>query len=119
LCSRSEVPRESQRHLGSHSATTPNNFIHSRRSDAKLLRQSVGTQLQGLHEIVAQNIARMHRTQFLGSHNFQSFDVSLVVIDDLNVERVPVLPLKTDTPLPIDPNAVLTFTVSLEGLELI
>ena len=30
-----------------------------------------------------------------------------VVINDLHVERVPVLPLKADTPLLIDPNAVL------------
>ena len=42
-----------------------------------------------------------------------------MVINDFHIERIPVLPLKTDTPLLIDPNAVLAFTVPLEGLELI
>jgi len=42
-----------------------------------------------------------------------------VVLNDLNVERVSVLPLKTDTPLLVDPNAVLPFTVALESLQLI
>jgi len=40
-----------------------------------------------------------------------------MIIHNLNVIGVPVSPNKTDTPLLVDPNAVLPFPVSVERLQ--
>ena len=42
-----------------------------------------------------------------------------MIIDDLYVKRMPITPPETDPPLPIDPNAVLAFSIPLQSLELI
>jgi hypothetical protein len=42
-----------------------------------------------------------------------------VVVDDFRVERFAVLPHKAHAPLLIDADAVLTFAIALERLELI
>jgi hypothetical protein len=42
-----------------------------------------------------------------------------VVIDNLNVARIRIYPSETDPPLIIDPNAVLTPSVTGEGFEAI
>ena len=42
-----------------------------------------------------------------------------MVVNDLDVMRVIFLPKETDTPLVIDPNAVLTRAVALERLKMI
>jgi hypothetical protein len=42
-----------------------------------------------------------------------------VVVDDLNVVRVARAPDETDSPLPVDANAVLTNPITLEFLQAI
>jgi hypothetical protein len=44
-------------------------------------------------------------------------DVLLVVVDDLDVIRVPVLPPKADPPLIVDANTVLARSVAFELFE--
>jgi hypothetical protein len=44
-------------------------------------------------------------------------DALLVVVDDLDVIRVPVLPAKADAPLIVDANAVLARAVAFELFE--
>jgi len=44
---------------------------------------------------------------------------SSVVVDNLNVESVPVLPLETDTPLLVDPYAVLPLPIAHQPFKLI
>jgi hypothetical protein len=39
-----------------------------------------------------------------------------MVVNDLYIECIVVLPSKTDTPLPADPDAELTFAVALQRL---
>jgi len=43
----------------------------------------------------------------------------LVVIDKLDFIRIAILPAKTDSPLPIDANAVLSTAIAFELLEAI
>jgi hypothetical protein len=45
--------------------------------------------------------------------------LSLVIVDDLNVDRASrtFRPLETDTPLVVDPNAVLALPISTQSLE--
>ena len=42
-----------------------------------------------------------------------------MIIGDLDVERVAAVPLETDSPLIIDPNAILPCTVAAEFFEAI
>lgn len=42
-----------------------------------------------------------------------------MVVDDLDGERVAVVPAEADPPLGIDPDAVLTETISAQGFEAI
>jgi hypothetical protein len=43
----------------------------------------------------------------------------LVIIDDLDIERVTVTPTETDPPLLVDPQAVLALAIALQRLELV
>jgi hypothetical protein len=40
-----------------------------------------------------------------------------VIIHNLNIERVAILPNKTDSPLIVNPNAVLPFPVPMQGFQ--
>jgi hypothetical protein len=42
-----------------------------------------------------------------------------MVVDDFDIERLPVLPAKTDTPLIVDSYAVLTCPITTEFLKTI
>jgi hypothetical protein len=42
-----------------------------------------------------------------------------VIVDNLDVESVPVLPLETDTPLLVDPYAVLSLPIAHQPFKLI
>jgi hypothetical protein len=62
-----------------------------------------------------EDLPRMDRneTPLLHRHD----ETPLVIIDDLDVERVSCVPDEADAPLVIDPDAVLSATVPLEDLE--
>ena len=55
-----EVPRQPQGHLSRYGTSSADDFVNGRRRHAELLREPVSTQLQRLHEIVEQDIARMY-----------------------------------------------------------
>ena len=42
-----------------------------------------------------------------------------MIIDNFNIVYIPVTPGETDTPLPVDANAVLTLSVSVQGFKMI
>ena len=44
---------------------------------------------------------------------------SLMVIDNFNIVRVTAVPAKTDTPLVVDTNAVLTLAIAFQSFETI
>ena len=49
----------------------------------------------------------------MGAPVLNSYQIpALVIVHDLNVEHVPVTPHKTQSPLVVDPNAVLTLPVT-------
>jgi hypothetical protein len=68
----------------------------------KIQSQLVHAEAERLHELLAQNLARMHRLQSLGHR------VLLMVVRDFDVVGVALAPSKTDPPLVVDPNAVLS-----------
>lgn len=56
-----EVPRQSQGHLRRNRSATAHDLIDRRGRHPQLFSQPVRAQLERLHEIVKQNVARMHR----------------------------------------------------------
>jgi hypothetical protein len=42
-----------------------------------------------------------------------------MIVNDLHVVRAVFAPFEADSPLPVDPNAVLSFAVSAQGLQAI
>ena len=54
----------------------------------------------------------MYRVKFVFFHNLLP-----VVIDDFDIVRITFSPFKTDAPLVIDPDAMLSFAVALQGLQ--
>jgi hypothetical protein len=60
----------------------------------------------------------MHGTKSFGCHRLITHFPS-VVVDDLDVERLALTPAKTQALLLVDADAVLTFAIALECLELI
>lgn len=40
-----------------------------------------------------------------------------MIINDMNIITISFTPLETDSPLDIDPDAVLAFSISFEGLK--
>src|SRR5215831_19570522 len=68
LCRRTEISRQAQRHLGSDRSPPPHDLIDCRSRHTKLLCHPVGAQIQRLHEVTQQNIARMYWPMPLGCH---------------------------------------------------
>lgn len=66
-----------------------------------------------------QDIARVYGPKSLHRHSRSLLRAASVVVDDLDIERVIVLPSEADTPLLVDPDAVLThaLTRSILGWE--
>jgi hypothetical protein len=59
LCGSAEVPRQSQCHFRRNRSAPPHDLIDRRSRHPELFGQLVRTQLERLHEIVKQNVARM------------------------------------------------------------
>ena len=75
-------------------------------------RDTSSGQLQGDHEFLSQNFARVN-----GGGEMKVHGASLVVVRDLDVVGAIVVPVKTNTPLPIDTNRILTRTIANKTLK--
>jgi hypothetical protein len=42
-----------------------------------------------------------------------------MIVDDLHIQRIPILPSETDAPLVIDPDAILAFATALQCFQAI
>jgi len=111
LCRRAEISRQAQRHLGSDCSPPADDLIDCRSRHAKILRDPLGAQFQRLHEVMQQNIARMYWPKPLVCHRQFPWH-ALVIIHDFHVKGVAFLPLEADSPLLVDPDAVLTLTIT-------
>jgi len=76
-----------------------------------VLGQPVLTDLQGEQEFLQQDFPRMNWLYSFHHH------IHLMVIDDFNIGRIAVFPAKTNSPLIIDPNTVLTAPICGETFQ--
>ena len=108
------VPEEctqAQGSIGCHSSLPMNDFINPARRNAKFPPEQVLTYLQWSHELFLEDLTRMYRGRFL------SHSTLLVIVDYLNIKCVTPSPYEADTPLIVDPNAMLSLPVALENLK--
>ena len=81
--------------------------LYARAGHAQFLCQGPGAHLKGPKVQLAQNFTRMQR-----SKNISHFQQPSMVVHNLDFIRPTIGPNKADTPLPVDPNRMLTFAVA-------
>ena len=81
--------------------------LYTRAGNAQFLCQGPGAHLKGPKVQLVQNFTRMHRIK-----NISHFQWSSMVVHNLDFIRSTIGPNKADTPLPVDPNRMLTFAVA-------
>jgi hypothetical protein len=115
-CAGIEVPCEPKGGIRRDSAALVHDLRNARYRDMKIEREPVHAELKRFHELGAQNLARMDGWKaFLRLRH----ECPLVIIDDLYVVGVPFAPNKAQTPLVVDPNAVLSLSVAMQGFQAI
>src|SRR5438445_12890711 len=93
---RAEEPAESERRICTHAALSQHDLVDSPRRYADVLRQTILAYPQGLHEFFKQDLAGVYWAEF------PHISSSLMVINDLDIECVPVLLVEADPPLIVD-----------------
>ena len=96
----------------------------------QVTRKGPGREPKGLHELVAQDIARRHRPYRLACRYVRQVDAGhlvtvkslshfcpLMVVDDLHLVSVVVPPDEADAPLNVDPDAVLPCPIALQRFQ--
>ena len=109
----SEAACQAKGNIGGYRALFANNLIHSRGRHTQKHSELMRIQFQRDDELFPQNLAWVNWFQLLGH---ESPSVS-VIIHDFNFVGVACPPFKTDPPLVIDSNAVLSFPVAVQFLQ--
>lgn len=78
--------------------------------------EPVDADAEGLHKLLIQDLARMHKVQQFG---LSSHKITSVVIHDLHISGFAVPPGKADSPWIVNPDTVLSGAVALERLQVI
>lgn len=102
---RLEIPRQAQCRVRGYAAPLMHDLANPSRGDVQIERELVDGQIQGLHEIFAQDFAGMdRRLKWLGLlHDHLSF----VIIHNLHVITMAIAPDKADAPLIVNANRML------------
>jgi hypothetical protein len=85
-------------------------LVDPARGNPKVFAEPVLADGQRLKELLFQNLARMHRRNF-------SHISPLMIVDHLNVMSATVTPDEADSPLVVDPYAVLSLSVARESFQ--
>ena len=102
-----EIPSQAECGVSCHPPSSMNDLVDSSRRNTDVSSQSVLRDPQGFEEFCREDLARMDRCKFTGSHGTLS-----VIVDDLDVIRIAILPSEANAPLIIHADAVLTHSVS-------
>ncbi len=108
---RAEVPGETKSRVGRNAPLAENDLVDAPWRNANVLCEPVLTEAMGLEELGQEHFAGMDRGEFRHDGHL------LVVVDDLDVERVGGAPDEADAPLIVDADAVLTGAIGLECFE--
>jgi hypothetical protein len=103
LLGRAEVTGEAEGCVGCDGALSKNDLIDAAGRDGDVLGEAVLRKPHRLEELFKENLAWVNRGELRSTHG----QVLLVVIHNLNVERVRAIPDEAHSPLVIDADAVL------------
>lgn len=106
-----EVPREAQGRVSCYAPLAENDLVHAPRGNTDVLGEPVLAEAMRFEELGQEYLAGMDGSEFRHDGHL------LVVVDDLDIERVGRAPDEADTPLLIDADAVLTSAIALERFE--
>jgi hypothetical protein len=115
LLGRAEVTGEAEGCVGSDGALSKDDLIDAAGRDGDVLGEAVLRKPHGLEELLKENLAGVNRGELRITHG----QVPLMVIHNLNIERVRALPDKAHSPLIVDADAVLSGPGSGELLKAI
>ena len=107
-----EKCRQTQRSIRCNAAQPVDNLIDATWGYFDGLRQRVLTDAHRLQKVFQQDFAGMRQRNFTGHDHSPS-----VVIDNLNAPRMAVSPFKTQAPLIVDTDAVLSGAITLQGFQ--
>jgi hypothetical protein len=112
IIGRTEVASQAKRCVCGDSTLAMNDLVDSAWRHADVERESILRNPKRPEKILEQYLAWVDGGQFARSHSSY-----LMIVDNLHIIRVAVTPTEAHAPLVIDPNAVLSLTVSIEFLQ--
>src|SRR6266542_3983575 len=101
-----KVPGQPKRGVRRNCPRAVDDLVDPTRRNSDVLGQPVLTDPHGLEELLSQYLAWMDRWKSLGHH------LLLVVVHDLDVERIRAPPPEADPPPVVDPDAVLARAIT-------
>jgi hypothetical protein len=105
-----KVLAQSERGVRSNSTFPVHDGADSTRRDGKIPSQFIDANAHWLHKLLKKDFSRMDwLEQLLACHRS-----SLMIVNDLNIVGITAAPQEAYTPLVIDADTVLTFTVALQ-----
>jgi hypothetical protein len=108
-----KVFAQSECGVGSDSAFPVHNSADPAGRNSDFPGESIDTDAHWLHELLGKNLSRMDWVeQLLMRHK-----PSLMIVDDLDVVNVVTLPYKTNAPLIVNANTMLTFAVAFQRFQ--
>lgn len=105
-CRRAKIFFKTKRRIRTYATKPMNNFINATRRDANIHRKSILRHIEWRQKFFEKNLAWMNRLKFF-CHTL------LMIIGYFHIKRASILPSKTNSPLIVDTNAVLTKSVSI------
>jgi len=82
-------------------------FIDTARRDSKASAKLILTYVHRFEEFLKQNLARMNWGYLLYLHF-----VTSMIINNLNIVCIPIFPFEADSPLIVNANAMLAFSIT-------
>src|SRR5918996_4697594 len=107
----SEVSSQPERSVGRDRASAMDDLVDPARRNQDVLGEAILTDTHRDQELLQEDLPRMDRCKSLGHHR------PLVIVDDLDVVGIATMPSKADSPLIVDPDAVLSEPITSQPLK--
>jgi len=113
LCLDPEVSFQSERRVSGYAPLAVYNFAYSIRRNRYIPGQLIHAYSHGFHEIFTQNFTgRNGVKKVFVAHLFTS-----MIIDDSHVKGITIMPFKTDSPLFIDADCILSLSIAFQRMK--
>jgi hypothetical protein len=108
-----KIALQPERCISGYASFAVDNLTYSIRRYGKIPRQLVYADVHWFHEILSQDFTRRNRIKKI----FVAHYCTSMIVDDFDVEGVALMPFKTDSPLLVDADCILSFPVASESVK--